>query len=197
MKTLFFTLLFAAVATLSASVNPIDLVIQTDPTSHTLTLRTTTFVEHPTTVKLVDHDGLVLHTTQLAAGDYLNSRFQLAALPAGTYTVEIADEMGKTTQPLLLDRSGITSDPALATRTYHPRVNLNDKLLTIKYHNRSGHRVNIRLVDAVGNEILTDRLDASPTVRRAYSLENLPAGDYFVTVSSRDVPHYTTSLQLD
>ncbi len=197
MKTLFFTLLFATVTSLSASVNPIDLVIQTDPTTHTLTLRTTTSVEHPTTVKLVDGRGMVLHTAKLKEGDFLNTRFQLSALPSGTYAVEITDELGKTTQPLLLDREGITSDPALATRTYYPTVNLNDKLLTINYLNTTGHSVNIRLVDAKGHEVITDRLTAGPTVQRAYSLKNLPAGEYYVTVTSRDVPYYTTSLKLD
>lgn len=197
MKTFLFTLLFATATVLSASVNPIDLVVQTDPTSHTLTLRTTISVEHPTTVKLVDKDGIILHTTKLAVGDYLNSRFQLSALPSGTYAVEVSDALGKTTQPLVLDAYGISADPALATRTYYPSVNLDDKLLTINYLNRSGHRVNIRLADAKGNEVLTEQLAPSPTVRRAYSLEKLPAGDYYVTVSSRDVPSYTTSLKLD
>ena len=198
MKTLCSTFLFVlAVSTGSASINPIDLVVQTDPTSHTLTLRTTLAVNLDTKIQLKDANGLVLHTTALRPGGYLNSRFSLAALPAGEYVVTVTDVQGQTVQPFTIDRKGITADPALASRTFYPRVDLKDKLLTINYLNTSGSSTRIRLADAQGKAILTDRLPENTTVQRAYSLENLPAGEYYVTVSSADVPSYTTSLRLD
>lgn len=198
MKTLLTgILLFFAVATTSASVNPIDLLVQSDPTSHTLTLRTTVAADLETKVQLRDAEGLVLHTRKLQPGEYLNGRFQLAALPAGTYTVEVTDAQGKTVQPFVLDRKGITSDPALATRTFYPRVELQEKLLTINYLNTSGSSTRVRLNDAQGTTVITDRLPAEVAVQRAYNLENLPAGEYYVTLSSSDVPSYTTSLRLE
>ena len=69
--------------------------------------------------------------------------------------------------------------------------------MTINYLNSTGSSTRIRLADAEGKAVITDRLPESATVQRAYSLENLPAGEYFVTVSSPDVPSYTTSLRLD
>ncbi len=198
MKTVLFSLLFfLAVTTASASINPIDLVVQTDPTSHTLTLRTTLAVEQATKVQLKDVNGLVLHTTKLNPGDYLNGRFVLSKLPAGTYYVEVTDVQGKTVQPFTINAGGITADPALATRSFYPQVDLRDKLLTINYLNTSGSSTRIRLADSAGKAVITDRLPESTTVQRAYSLENLPAGEYFVTVSSPDVPSHTTSLRLD
>ncbi|CAH1002252.1 hypothetical protein LEM8419_03170 [Neolewinella maritima] len=198
MKTLFISfLLVFALTSVSASVNPIDLVLQTDPTSHTLTLRTTVAVSLDTKVQLKDRDGLVLHTTKLSPGDYLNGRFKLDALPNGNYFVEVTDAQGKTVQPFTINRTGIDADPALATRTFYPRVNLTDKLLTINYLNTTGSSTRILLADAQGQQVITDQLPESTTVQRAYSLENLPAGEYYVTVSSADVPSYTTSLRLD
>lgn len=189
--------LFLITALTAASINPIDLVIQADPTSHTLTLRTTTSVDLPTSIRIVDVQGLVLHTTKLDSGDYLNTRFKLAALPVGNYSVEVTDVQGKTVQPLQIDSHGITADRALASRSYFPQIDLHEKLLTVNYLNTSGERVNIRLADGQGNEIIADRLPGSTTVQRAYSLENLPAGEYYVTVSSNSVPRHTTSLLLD
>ena len=198
MKTLLTSLfVLLTLSATRASVNPIDLLVQTDPTSRTLTLRTTTGVDLATKVQLVDANGLVLHTSKLEEGDYLNRRFQLAALPAGTYTVVVTDAQGKTVQPFVLDRQGITSDPALATRTFYPRVELQEKLLTINYLNVSGGSTRVRLNDARGTTVITDRLPAETTVQRAYNLENLPAGEYYVTVSSADVKSYTTSLRLE
>jgi hypothetical protein len=197
MKTIFFSIYLLIAATVSASINPIDLIIQADPTSHTLTLRTTTDVDLATTVKIVDADGLVLHTTKLDSGDYLNTRFKLSALPAGTYSVEVSDVQGKTVQPITVGATGITADPALAVRTFYPRIDLDKKLLTINYLNTGGERVEVRLADDNGNEIITDRLPAATTVQRAYSLENLPAGAYYVTVSSPSTQRHTTSLRLE
>ena len=197
MKTLLTGILFFSLTVASASVNPIDLLVQTDPTSHTLTLRTTLAVELATKVQLRDANGLVLHTAKLSPGDFLNTRFKLDALPGGTYSVTVTDVQGQTVQPFTVDTYGITSDPALATRTFYPRVELSDKLLTINYLNTSGNSTRIRLSDAQGQAVITDRLPGSASVQRAYSLENLPAGDYYVTVSTADTPSHTTNLRLD
>lgn len=197
MKSALITLLFFLTLQLTASVNPIDLVILDDPTSRTLILRTTTEVEQQTKIRLSDADGLTLYTTRLDSGDYLNVRLKLAALPAGTYTLDVSDEQGRTVQPIDITGQGVIADPALATRTFFPRVDLRDKLLTINYLNPAGKQVDIRLEDRQGNKVIFDRLPGENTVQRAYSLKNLPSGDYFVTVSTTGTPTYTTSLQLD
>jgi hypothetical protein len=196
MKTLILSILLFAAAVSSASVNPIDLIIQADPTSHTLTLRTTTHVEADTKVQIVDAYGLTLHTTRLDSGEYLNKRFKLAALPVGTYDVVVRDEQGETRQPLLIGPNGIEADPALATRSFYPQVRLDQKLLTINYLNTAGSRVNVRLTDAAGNNIISDRLPGEPSLHRAYSLEQLPAGDYYVTVSGGNQLTHTTSVRI-
>lgn len=179
-----------------ASVDPVDLLVLTTPASHTVTVRTTAGVNSPTKVQIVDNLGRVLHTANLDSGAYLNSRFQLEALPNGEYDVVLSDEMGRTVQPITVDRSGITVDPALAVRTYYPRVDLKEDVLTINYLNTNGKPVAIRLADRSGNELVSDRVDNAPTVQRAYNLENLPAGDYYVTVNAPNTPSYTTTLRL-
>ncbi|MBB4077404.1 hypothetical protein GGR28_000005 [Lewinella aquimaris] len=198
MKTILFTLLFlTAAATLPASVNPSDLIVRADPASHTLILRTTTGIETPTTLKIVDAGGLVLHSSKLEAGDYLSQRFNLDALPTGAYSVVISDVLSSTVQPIVITAEGVHADAALATRTFFPQVNLKDKLLTVNYLNATGHSVSIRLSDGFGNEVIADRLPGTTSVQRAYSLENLPAGEYFVTVNSADVKNHTTSISLN
>ena len=197
MKNLLIALLLLSLTTASASVNPLDLIVQADPTNHTLILRTTTSVDEDTEVRIYDRDGLVLYTTRVDSGGYLNRRLQLAALPQGDYTVESKDSRGKTVQPLHIGQEGILADPALAIRTFFPRVNLEQKLLTINYLNTGGRDVSIQLKDVNGQDVISDRLPATTSVQRAYSLENLPAGDYFVTVSSPRTPNYTTSLRLE
>jgi len=197
MKAILFPLFLLIVATASASVNPIDLIVQADPTSHTLTLRTTTDVELPTAVKILDARGVVLHDKELAAGDYLNTRFRLSALPPGAYSVQISDVQGQTVQPIVVNPTGITADPSLAVRSFYPRIDLEERVLTINYLNTGGNRIRVRLADGQGNEVVTDRLPATTAVQRTYSLENLPTGTYFLSVSASGNQRHTTSLRLD
>ena len=197
MKTcLSFLIVFLALP-LFASINPEDLVVQTDPTTKTLTLRSVVRFESATKVQILDAAERVLHTANLESGTYLNTRFQLAALPVGYYEIVVADALGRTVQPMLIGEHGIEADPALASRNFFPRVNLKEDLLTINYLNREGSKVDIRLSDENGNAVLEDRLDAATTVQRAYNLEKLPAGEYFVTVRTQRQPNYTTSLRLE
>ncbi|PHK98492.1 hypothetical protein CGL56_08415 [Neolewinella marina] len=135
-----------------------------------------------------------MHKAELTAGSYLNTRFQLSALPVGEYKIVVTDALGKTIQPIVVNQTGIQADPALATRAFFPRVKLQEDLLTINYLNSQGSKVNISLSDQVGNELISDQLPAAKTVQRAYNLEKLPAGHYYVTVSAPEISAYTTRL---
>ncbi|PPK84124.1 hypothetical protein CLV84_4275 [Neolewinella xylanilytica] len=196
MKTCLSLLTLFLSVTLSASINPADLVVQADPTSKTLILRSISEFDADSKLQIVDRDGRVLHTAKLDSGSYLNARFQLAALPAGDYEIVLSDEMGRTVQPLTIGNTGIQADPALASRTFYPRVNLKESMLTITYLNTAQNEVAIRLADKNGKSVLNDRINSSPTLQRAYNLEQLPAGDYYVTVLVPREPAYTTSLSL-
>ncbi|MGB3799464.1 MAG: hypothetical protein WA952_06580 [Lewinella sp.] len=196
MKTSLSLFAFLLSVTLSASINPADLIIQADPTSKSIVLRSATEFSADSKLQILDLDGRVLHTAKLDSGSYLNSRFQLAALPAGQYEIVLSDELGRTVQPLTINHNGVEADPALASRTFYPRVNLKESMLTITYLNTASNKVAIRLADKNGTAVLNDRVETSPTVQRAYNLEQLPAGEYFVTVSVPQEPAYTTSLSL-
>ena len=197
MKTCLSLLVLFFSVTLSASINPSDLIVQADPTSKTITLRSLTQLQASSKLQILDAQDRLLHTAKLDSGSYLNSRFKLAALPAGEYEIILSDDLGRTTQPLTVGATGITADPALASRTFFPRVNLKENMLTITYLNTEEKSVAIRLADKNGTAVVDDRVATSPTVNRAYNLEQLPAGEYFVTVRVRKEPTYTTSLSLE
>jgi len=197
MKTLLLLLSLLVATTAEASILPIDLIVQADPTSHTLILRSTAEVPRTTTVKIVDSRELELYTAHLDAGDYLSARLRLAALSPGTYAVVISDLRGKTVQPLVTHHRGVTADTDLAVRSVYPRVDLDDRLLTVNYRLAKTEAISISLADDSGTEVLFDELPATAAVQRAYNLKNLPSGNYHVTVATDEGPAYTSSLRLD
>ena len=197
MKTFLTSLLVLTVAALSASINPSDLSVAVGSDGTTLIITSTVVVKMNSKVRITDVNGLTLHTAEHKSGSAINTRLQLSALPKGTYSLSFTDAAGNIVQPICLTERGIVVDQTLAVQTYYPHVDLDDKLLTINYLNIPGKRVEISLSDDKGNEFVTDRLAASTTVQRAYSLENLPQGNYYVTVTSPGVRNHITSLRLE
>ncbi|NJB85841.1 hypothetical protein GGR26_001586 [Lewinella marina] len=182
---------------LFASGNPIELLVQVDPSGRALILQTAAPVKHAATIRIVDADGRILHTSQLTVGGRLNRKFNLAALPPGEYRVTARDAVAESVHPVTISSQDIVADPALATRNYLPRVILKEDLLTVNYLNPEGGKVKIRLADQVGNELMREQLAGHSTIHRAYNLERLPAGAYHVSVYATDLPVYSTRLYVD
>ncbi|MTB50759.1 hypothetical protein [Lewinella sp. W8] len=198
MKT-FLTTLFClfAFATASASVNPIDLIIMADRTSKTVILRTTTDVEHPTRIEIIDARGATLYVDNLATGDFLNKRFELSTLPQGKYQLVVEDTVGRTVQPIEITNDVVVANPREATRHFFPSIRLKDaNLLTINYLNPSGKQVAISVKDDEGNEVFADRIKGVNSVQKMYDLQQLPAAKYTVTLTSRDVKNYVQAIAL-
>lgn len=200
MKSLIFTftLLLSTALAATVSIDPIDLIIKTDPTSQTVIVRTTTAVSMVTRVELIDARNNVLHDTDLDSGEYLNVRFHLSAVAIGEYTLVVSDRRGQTRQPVTVSQRGVYANTDKAIREFYPRIQLSeDKLLTVNYLNTAGKKVAIRLNDANGHDVLTERVRTNEPVQRAYQLDKLPHGEYLVTVSSPATKSYTTSISLE
>jgi hypothetical protein len=193
--TIFFCLFAFTVA--FASVDPIDLIITADRTNKTVVLRTTTEVEHPTSVQIIDGRGVILYRGSLAVGDFLNKRFELATLPQGKYKLIVEDTVGRTVQPIEITEDIVIAEPKQAKRHFFPAIRLRDaNLLTINYLNPSGKQVAITVMDDEGNEVFADRIKGEASVQKMYDLKQLPAANYFVTLTSTEIKNYTQAIAL-
>ncbi|MEL7159786.1 MAG: hypothetical protein AAFN92_03435 [Bacteroidota bacterium] len=191
----FLTALFAT-ATAMASIDPYDLIVRADVTNGSFVVRTTTTVPATATIEILTAAGTTVYNGTLPAGHYLNKRFPLASLQLGTYKLVFTDSLGQTVQPLLVTKKNIRQDPTKARRQLFPRVKLqDDRLLVVRYRSNTDHRVNIEVANRAGQTVFADRVDG-PAIKRAYQLDKLAAGDYYVTVSSRNVKRHTTAIAL-
>jgi len=62
-----------------------------------------------------------------------------------------------------------------------------DRTMVVAYDNKSGQRVDIKIANAKGQTVFSDKVSGVEGVRRAYQLDKLQSGDYKLIVSSRDV----------
>lgn len=199
MKKLLFALLLLVTNSigLSASVNPYDLIVRVDVSSGTFVIRASTPMVADTKIDLMNDNGIGLYNGTIAANHYLNKRFPLASLADGKYQLILTDSIGKTVQPLVVSKGQVIQDLALAKRQLFPRINLREeRLLVVNYTNIEGSRMNISLTDDAGKTIFEDQAKGE-VIKRAYQLDKLEAGAYYVTFSSKTVRKHTVAFALD
>lgn len=182
---------------LSASVDPYDLVVLEDPTNNTIVFRSTAPLSEVTEMLIVNEDGQHTYAQKLSANSYLSKRFTRRSLPNGDYTFVLRAETGKIEVTFTISEDNFSADILGARKMTYPEVKLRQaRLLVVDYKNETGKRVNVRLTDAAGNEVFSEKI-TGPAIHRSYLLEQLEAGDYVVTVSSKNVKNYTAAIALN
>lgn len=182
---------------LGASIDPYDLVVLEDQTNNTIVFRTTIPVNESTEMAILDLHGQYAFRQQLSAKEFLNKRFSRSGIPNGRYTLLFQDSNGKTEIPFEVTSNEVFADIVGATQVAFPLVQLRQaRILVVNYQNESGKRVDVRLTNAQGREVFSEKVEG-PTIRRAYQLDQLAAGEYTVTVSSRTFKNYTAAIALE
>ena len=182
---------------LSAAIDPYDLVVMEDPTSNTIVFRSTVPLNETTEMVILDFQGRPTFQQQLVAKSYLNKRFSRNGLPDGLYTLVFQDSSGKTEVPLEISDNKVFADIVGATMVAYPLIQLrNQRMLVVNYKNESGKRVNVRLINASGQEVFSEKVEGS-TIRRSYQLDQLDPGEYTVSLSSRSMKNYTAAIALE
>ncbi len=192
---LFCLLVFSSVAT--ASVDPLDIVVLADQSTQSVVFRTTIAFDRTTDFEIYSYSGDLLFQEELAPGTFLAKRFRQDNFGPGKYTVILADELGRTELPITISSNNISTNRDLALRTQFPVVDLNSSgVLVVNCRNKPCRRISLRLTDHAGEEIFSEEVDGKAGVRRSYQLNQLAAGDYLVTISSKDVQNYTAAITL-
>jgi len=190
-------LLVFSVATAAAAIEPQDKTVQRDVTSGTLIFRSTIAMPQAAAFELTDALGNVIHLDSVAKGAFLNKRFKAAVFTANTYKVVISDKIGQTILPLKVNTKGAVVNADKVKHLVYPTMNFHaDRTMVVAYDNKSGQRVDIKIANAKGQTVFSDKVSGVEGVRRAYQLDKLQSGDYKLIVSSRDVKNHTTAFAL-
>ncbi len=190
-------LLVFSVATAAAAIEPQDITVQRDVTSGTLIFRSTIAMPQAAAFELTDALGNVIHLDSVAKGAFLNKRFKAAVFTANTYKVVISDKIGQTILPLKVNTKGAVVNADKVKHLVYPTMNFHaDRTMVVAYDNKSGQRVDIKIANAKGQTVFSDKVSGVEGVRRAYQLDKLQSGDYKLIVSSRDVKNHTTAFAL-
>lgn len=182
---------------LGAAIDPYDLVVLEDPTTSTIVIRSTIPLKETTEMSIIDQQGGYAFRQQLVGDAYLNKRFSRQGIPNGEYTLVFQDSKGKTEVPFKVSNQTVIANLTEASHVAYPSVRLHqERMLVVNYKNESGKRVDLRLFNAEGQEVFSEKV-AGATIRRSYQLNQLEPGAYTLSVSSRSIKNYTAAIALE
>ena len=182
--TLLIFLLATTVA--SASLDPLDVVIQADPTTKTFVLRSTHPVSELLRMELFDERGVLVYRHEAAPNTFFSKRFPMHSMERGRYVVLLTDSRGRTSLPFTLRLNTVHFDRGEATQTFYPNVRLDeDRLLVVSYPANDGEEVRVELATNTGKTVFTDATHPEQAMTKAYQLNQLRAGTYTFTVTDR------------
>ncbi len=190
-------LVFSVAGHLSASVDPLDVLVMQDPTTNSVVVRTLIQLELATKMELKNARGNFLYSGDMTAGTYVSKRFSCDNLPTGRYVLYFTDERGRTSIPFSSRGGAIAFSAVNGLRTIFPAVSLSDdRTLIVSYHGATQEAYEIELLGADGRTVFTDSVRPSQATRKAYQLDNLHAGRYTLTFNTSTLPTRSTNINL-
>ncbi|OEK02225.1 hypothetical protein BFP97_12165 [Roseivirga sp. 4D4] len=129
-------------------------------------------------IQLKDENGSVLYSAQTIKGQKFAKRFDLTALEAGNYTIEVENEMSFTATPLSInaDSAWITSEDQVTI--VKPVIRQNGEKLDIILPTDNNEEVSITIFDSNFRKLTSESFGGEALKR--FDLSKLEQGSYTV-----------------
>lgn len=129
-------------------------------------------------IQLKDENGSVLYSAQSEEGQKFAKRFDLAALEAGNYTIEVENELSFTATPLSInaDSAWINADDQITI--IKPVIRQNGEKLDIILPTENSDEVSITIFDSNFRKLTSESFNGEALKR--FDLSKLKQGSYTV-----------------
>ncbi len=137
-----------------------------------------------TQVQLRDENGLILHQMVSDNNEKVAKRFDLNALPAGNYSIEIENETSFSATPVQVTADEATVNTADQVVIVKPVVRQNGDVLDVIMPSEDTTAVSVIIYDSNLNPVYRETVAGTTELRR-YDLSKLGKGAYRVKVSAQ------------
>ncbi|GAB5524529.1 MAG: hypothetical protein Roseis2KO_24010 [Roseivirga sp.] len=137
-----------------------------------------------TQVQLRDENGLILHQMVSDNNEKVAKRFDLNALPAGNYSIEVENETSFSTTPVQLTANEATVNTADQVVIVKPVVRQNGDVLDVIMPSEDTTMVSVVIYDSNMVPVYKETVDGTTELRR-YDLSKLDKGAYRVRMRTQ------------
>jgi hypothetical protein len=129
-----------------------------------------------------DFNGEILHNDDFAKGAITKRKYDLANLPNGAYTLEIAGNNKKSISEVILGDKGVIVNSEATKIVYKPTFQVKDNAIVFN-HLALGEQVTILVSDDRGT-FFTKSYKGRNTIHASFDTSDLPKGSYVFSVST-------------
>lgn len=129
-------------------------------------------------IQLKDENGSVLYSAQSVKGQNFAKRFDLAALEAGNYTIEVENEMSFTATPLSINADSAWVNGEDQVTIIKPVIRQNGEKLDIIMPIANNDEVSVTIFDSNFKKLSTESFTGEAMKR--FDLSKLEQGSYTV-----------------
>lgn len=137
-----------------------------------------------TQVQLRDENGLILHQMVSDNNEKVAKRFDLNALPAGNYAIEIENETSFSTTPVKVTALEATVNSADQVVIVKPVVRQNGDVLDVIMPSEDTTMVSVIIYDSNLVPVYKETVDGTTELRR-YDLSKLSKGAYRIKMRAQ------------
>lgn len=134
--------------------------------------------EATTHIQLKDENGSILYSAQSEKGQKFAKRFDLNALEAGNYTIEVENEMSFTATPLSINTDSAWVKGADQVTIIKPVIRQNGEKLDIILPTENDDKVSVTIFDSNFRKLTSESFNGEALKR--FDLSKLKQGSYTV-----------------
>lgn len=132
------------------------------------------------TIKVKDEAGYVFFTEKVKGNVSYAKKYDLSALPAGTYLFTLADPIKEVIQPVLITETEVKVNPDDRKSVFQPYIRNEGRRLDVSLLLGSTEDVTLSILDSFDRIVYEEVLENSLNIQKRFQLKRLPRGEYLV-----------------
>ena len=136
-------------------------------------------------IALVDESGKVLFSKSIHQEDYFERKMNLKRLPAGSYSLEIQDEIGTLAYPINLAEAKLTIPVDERIITYNPIIRKTENTVSLVLFSPEKHSHQLSIYNE-NNELLHgESIEETMSYSKQFDFSKALPGSYSIVINSQ------------
>lgn len=134
--------------------------------------------EVKTDIQLINSNGKVFYKETVKSGENFAKKLELAAIPAGEYTLEVDNSESFTAIPVVMNTDSAIAKVADQVTIVKPKLALSGDKLNVFFTDNVTNEIWVSIYDASSNRLAYEKLSADKLKR--FDLSKLEKGEYII-----------------
>lgn len=182
--SLIVAVLFTSLTSYASGVEPLVKVEGKD--NKTFTLFMNDLKSQQVKIFIKDENGIVLHKEELNINAGYFKKYDLSALPNGSYVLEVEDQSIVKVMPFQVSKSNVEFSNENKTEVFKPYLRQRGTMVDAMFRSFENKPTTVTIYDSEGNILENEKIAAGENVEKIFDFSNVNAGTYRIDFHNGD-----------